>query len=104
METLSYKIIRDYVIEYSIVFKNHVKGEYIKQYKICDIFNIMYIWVRIDMYAKMLTEIIYGDNDNFVSLHSLVLHPYVSHITLLCQEKSPIQLLKKKMSMSQEMR
>lgn len=48
------------------------------------------------MYAKMLTEIIYGDNDNFVSLHSLALHPYVSYITLLCQEKSPIQLLKKK--------
>lgn len=47
------------------------------------------------MYAKMLTEVIYGANDNFASLHSLSLHPYVSYITLLCQEKSPIQLLKK---------
>lgn len=47
------------------------------------------------MYAKMLIEVIYGDNDNSASWYFLSLHPYISCTTLLCQEKSPIDLLKK---------
>lgn len=46
------------------------------------------------MYAKMLAEVIYGDNNNFASLYFLSLHPYVSCFTLLYQENVPIYLLK----------